>query len=308
MNVPAVVLSARPVPHPPLPTIEHVPAKPSRLGRVIVAEYARFQRVIAENFKLPVYEGFYDAQPVYGGFSKSRYSADFLRLLNNPMLGRGIDCKHGLTLEVCTMCVRSMRSGKGKQPPVKSHRFPTLVNGEVVGKKITRVINGSEDPSGYVWQIKNILREIRNGVVCAISSANDALEIGYSYKGRVELKFADALNLAEYAARHQNDEAATLLHLPHYCDGCLMHVTVLHDRVRCAAKMLTEQKHAAERIEMIREAWKQRRRAVLIAQGYWSSDQYDLDIIHARRGTVEAELITRFDRDLSRKGNKYRIR
>lgn len=190
--------------------------------------------------------------------------------------------------------------------PRAEQRFSTMVfdqrgtkncagcahDGEGFKKKIiTRTVSAIEDRSGYVWQnrMKPVVLTLKPGW------------------GWVAPKFADALSLAEHAARHKNDQGATLPHLPNHCDGCLMHVTILHDADRCAAKALAEQQAAAERNEMIRKRSEQRRHAALIVQGY-SAEAFDQEIIRSRRGTVEADIITKFDRNLTRKGNKWRIK
>jgi hypothetical protein len=115
--------------------------------------------------------------------------------------------------------------------------------------------------------------------------------------------------LQEYATQphHKNNDAVTVPHLPNRCNSCQLHVTVLHDSTRCAAKLLAEQEHEAEMFAKRREARRRKCIAALIAEGYWSSDRHDVDIVNARRGTAEGHVITKFDRDLSRKGNKYRI-
>lgn len=130
----------------------------------------------------------------------------------------------------------------------------------------------------------------------------------HPHRGPVQPKFADALSLADYAARHRDDEAVTLPHLTRRCDVCRMAVTALHNSEKCAAKMLTDQQAVAELQTARREARRQRSRAALIAQGLYSPEAFDVGITRAKCGTVEAEAITKFDRDLSRKGNKYRIR
>jgi hypothetical protein len=55
--------------------------------------------------------------------------------------------------------------------------------------------------------------------------------------------------------------------------------------------------------------WTAKNNRKLAARGWigYSPEAFDVEIIRARQGTVEADLITKFDRDLSRKGNKYHI-
>ena len=106
-----------------------------------------------------------------------------------------------------------------------------------------------------------------------------------------------------------------------WCDSCIEYVEQDHSCEKWQEKKaFAEQKHASQtlaerqnaaklqgRKDARREAWEQRRHAALVAQGLYSPEAFDVEIIRARRGTVEAEVMTKFDRDLSRKGNKYRI-
>jgi hypothetical protein len=128
-------------------------------------------------------------------------------------------------------------------------------------------------------------------------------------KDRIKERIAP-LTLEEYRKRHKDNEAAAVPHLPNECPACSLWVTVLHDCKKCAAKLLAAQRFAALLLVKRREAKERLRRAVLVSQGIWNwqSDQHDLDIVAERKKcSVTADTVKQFDRDFSRKGNKYRI-
>jgi hypothetical protein len=112
---------------------------------------------------------------------------------------------------------------------------------------------------------------------------------------RVEPKFGDALSLADYAARYQDDVEVTVKRkmLPGLRNGRPV-------RVR-----------EAWEIEAYNADWTAKNNRKLAARGWigYSPEAFDREIIRERkqRGAVELEAMAKFDRDLSRKGNKYRI-
>ncbi len=127
------------------------------------------------------------------------------------------------------------------------------------------------------------------------------------YLRRVVSRFGTALDLAEYAARHKNNEDASVPHLPNRCDACQMHVTSRHDFDGCAAKLLVEQKRVTEMQAARREAREQRYLAAIAAQrlthtrGYSADEDGDLNIIEDRHGVG---VFTEFDKQLWNKSKR----
>jgi hypothetical protein len=309
------------MPHPALPSVPHLPIPILELVcDELAADVSRLGRILA-------------AMRSATGLSRL---AEIIGAAPSEVIPAAapIKCKHGLRETWCASCANLNRSGKSKQRAGRSFCFQSMRtieigtrDGATMGTvSVLRVTRGAWTKSESVDLLADERRakpKKRNNYGSALvpfvraepksrkeiltGPPNDVEERHYEYKQRVEPTFADALSLAEYAARHQDDEAATLPHLPNGCDGCQRYVTVLHDAGRCAAKILAEHLAVAKMQAAKREAWRQRRHAALIAQGLYSPETFDQEIIRARSGTVEAEVITKFDRDLSRKGNKYRI-
>jgi hypothetical protein len=248
---------------------------------------------------------------------------------DEPLCFRLQRCNHGLTSETCAPCIRLSQSGVSKQRGSSTRRFQTMDKVSVGVKKcsgfahndgfrkalITRVVAGFEDFSGYYSPSKDGRKLRLMGTTLA---ELPTAPIEFSCPLRVESKFTDALALAAYAVLHLAHGKEQFTGFTNWCTSCFEYVEQNHGceewqakkklaAKKQAAKFLVERKQAAKMIAKKREVREQRRRTALIADGYWSSDRRDLVILAARKGTIEAEAVTKFDCDLSRKGNKWRV-
>jgi hypothetical protein len=129
--------------------------------------------------------------------------------------------------------------------------------------------------------------------------------------------------LAEYGAlhaflRHQNGEGAAQPRcFTNWCYDCKEYVEKDHGckewqgkrelaAKKQAAMMLAERQAAAKKQAARRERTTQNVQRALIEQGLWVGDY--LSLTYDSNNVEEREaMVTKFDRDLSRKGNKYRI-
>lgn len=256
------------------------------------------------------------------------YTSAPINSTDEPLFFRLERCNHGLTAETCACCKDKNITGKrrtlnlvmgpwmtfaldlSKPRTSQTRHFQTMVtvwvglkgctgfaHNDGLGKThITRAVDGAEDFSGYVWQ---------NRVKAALGHPIDTSCVGPKVVDYLALELA----FTEYKARHKNNEAANVSHLPNWCGVCRMHVTTLHDCDKCKSQMLAGENFRAEMLAKQRESSRKRYRAALAAQGLglvYSPEEFDRSILSSR-GSVMNEAVARFDKDLSRKGNKYRI-
>jgi hypothetical protein len=226
----------------------------------------------------------FDSMVVAENFETPRYSADFLQRTNSILIRLerfSQRCIHGLNGGCCATCV-ALRDPKQR----------------VTGNRLGRKLHAVEDAPtrGFIGNVY---------IGCDGS-------MGDGWKKRTGPRFCTALDLEEYAASHKDNEAATVTHFTHWCCECRMHVTTLHNADRCSERLLVEQKASSELLAKRRRVREQRFRREMLKQGMWvgvySPEEYDLAITTSKKGAVEAEAVKHFDRDLLRKGNKYRIR
>jgi len=284
MNVPTCL----PVPHLPIAILELIvnehAAECKRLGRILAAlrsELSPLAHAVSRTEVIP-------AAPV--------------------------KCKHGLRDAWCATCAKLSRSSQSKAYVNARHfsfqNAPLDITGIdwVESLDLLADEKAEEARSAEVKKCtKATHREEKRFVTPPTELVLTKMFVSPLVEGRAweearaaRVEVVKKQTLTEYAALHQDDEAATLPHLSDFCVGCRMHVTNLHDSVRCADKKIAEQRANTE--------WTAKNNRKLDARGWvgYSPEALDRDILESR-GSITAEAVKQFDRDLSRKGNKYRI-
>src|ERR1700727_1818798 len=207
-------------------------------------------------------------------------------------------CKHGLTLGCCVTCKELENADDYAKRPAR-----TYVMGPWMG--FVYSLSGQSETEAST-----------SGLKCDRPWTGKGCLPGAT--GRppiIEPHSATPLQLAEYASRHKNDEAATVPHLPNYCDACLMYVTPRHDFNGCHAKAQAEQEQAGEMLAAKCEAKNKRTAAAHRIQMDDCEQRHarDLGIIETRLNTGETLAdLTLYDRKLWNKSPrakkcKYRI-
>lgn len=164
------------------------------------------------------------------------------------------------------------------------------------------------------WEECCALRDEVKRLKALVSNGSDAGEFCEAAASDLAKSYVMRLSTKRVALRGWDFRANGLGRFANWCEECRVCYakdsldkegnTVKHH----SCKQSRVEKHiAADLLAAKREAGKQRRLAALAAQNLcYSPDEFDRKIL-VSRGSVTAEALKKFDLNLSRKGNKYRI-
>ena len=225
-------------------------------------------------------------------------------------------CKHGLKSDWCGPCIRLTQSGKSKQR-VKTRRVNYVPNAILV----TGVSNsGSHE---VTWSIPryfvkffvegNLYPGQRYEPACLRRVEPHHHQVTPEDVASGQWKHVVGICTSENAIIREFAEPLT-----DWCPICKEYVDGNHDAKGIACKKWREKLDAkavrvAKTLEDFCAKWEVKRQQQRLAklreaQSYvYSPEDFDRDILELR-GSVTAEAVRKFDKDFSRKGNKYRIR
>lgn len=238
-----------------------------------------------------------------------------------------VNCKHGLREDWCAACIRLAQSGKSRQRASHVRRFRTMVtvwvgvkDGNDISKKpITRTVDGFEDFSGYFWQNRT------GEEVCTPIDDLNCLRHAEPRFNQVTpedvacglWKHVVGIEASQFAVIREFTEPLT-----DWCPICKEYMNGNHDAKGLACKKHVEKQaaKAAKTLEGYCAKWKatwQRGPKVQPTKLPWSQrspharlfyspEEFDREIL-VSRGSVTGEAVKQFDKDHSRKGNKYLI-